>query len=640
MSILESNRISLRRAHPGAGVRSSRARLLAVWVLLLAVGCERAPSIEDVRQLQGTGRYAETIEPLRKHLESAPDDSEAHFLYGIALSRTGSARTAVWALRKAAEADAWKVPALLELSSAAARSGNWSEAIAVANEVLAIEPENLPAHVLRGEAYLSEGKDPERALEDFEFVLDGDPTNNIAMASKASALLLADRPEEAAEVIDTLDAMAQRSSLDEDTRAQLCATRAVLSKELGDLEEAEERFSACLEQYPAAAAVLAPAVAYYDERGQTDRGTKTLENALEIAPSAQAYRRALSQRVAAAGDDARALAILEGGVEFESAQLRSEAWTDLTNFHLERDDLPAAIDAYEEALALENDPPALAILSHADMLARAGRNEEALRVAKTLENDAYRGLIEARVLLNDGHPAKALARLDEVFPTWPNNAGARYYAARAAEQLGNFARAIEEYRQSIRSAPDQTEAALRLAKLYLAGGAHQDAVSAAGQYVTVHPTDPEGVRVLFRAAATSKESEIHDMSGMLRASPLWPVAVATRADTVAERSGSAAGLALIDQLARDLDLTLPANAELLRAKVVLLLAARREPEAAKAVESALAAHPENAEFLEIKAVWLEAKGEDPAALRAAYERAVAQDAKQWRALESLGRILE
>ena len=39
-------------------------------------------------------------------------------------------------------------------------------------------------------------------------------------------------------------------------------------------------------------------------------------------------------------------------------------------------------------------------------------------------------------------PAVDLGRLEQVFLTWPNNPGARYYAARAAEQLGDFERAM------------------------------------------------------------------------------------------------------------------------------------------------------------------------------------------------------
>ena len=126
--------------------------LLATSTLFALVsGCNRAPSLDEIRELQAEGRYAETVEPLRHRLESKPDDPETHFLYGTALSRTGAARVAIWSLRKAAETAEWKVPATLELSSAQSSSGNWQAAIEAASAVIETEPANLPAHILRGE---------------------------------------------------------------------------------------------------------------------------------------------------------------------------------------------------------------------------------------------------------------------------------------------------------------------------------------------------------------------------------------------------------------------------------------------------------------------------------------------------------
>ncbi len=179
---------------PASTCLGSALRLRARWMfvsllassslLALVSGCNREPSLEEIRALQAEGRYAETVEPLRHRLESTPDDPETHFLYGTALSRTGAARVAIWSLRKAAETAAWKVPATLELSSAQSSSGNWQAAIDAASAVIEAEPDNLPAYVLRGEAYLNEGEHPEHAIEDFDFVLDQDPTNRAALSSR------------------------------------------------------------------------------------------------------------------------------------------------------------------------------------------------------------------------------------------------------------------------------------------------------------------------------------------------------------------------------------------------------------------------------------------------------------------------
>jgi tetratricopeptide (TPR) repeat protein len=503
--------------------------------------------------------------------------------------------------------------------------------------VIEIEPENLDARILRGEALLSEGLSPERALEDFDFILDANPTNLAALNSRAAALLLLGRVEEAAEAIDQLETLTRESPTDLAGQAGLCAAQAVLRQERGELEEAEKRFEECLEQFPAHGGIVDAAITFFDGKGDRARSNALLEKALELAPESISYRRTLALRAETEGDSARALSILRAGLDTENRELRTAVWTDVANYHLDRDELPEAIAAFEEALALVEDPPEMAILTHADLLARAGRHDDARRVAKDLDNESFVGLIEARIALDQGRPKEALERLDAVFPVWPNNAGARYYAARAAEQLGDFRRAIDEYRQAIRSAPEQTEAGLRLAKLFLAAGMSEDAWNNAGQYINVHRQDPEGARVLVAAASTDTQVTLHRLLAQIRGTELWPAAVAARARIVAMQRGPEAALVAIEELPDSTpDLTSPANGEILREKVLLLQAAKRGPEAEKAVEAALAAHPENAVFLETQAALLEAKGGDPVAVRAAYEAAVARDPRSWRALEGIG----
>lgn len=619
------------------GARGLVGVLLASVVLHAA--CDGTVPVDELRRLQRQGRYEQTLEPLRELLESGETDSEIHLLYGIALARTGNPDVAVWSLRKAADDPRWEVRANTELASAALMAASWEEATEAAERVLEVDPDHLPARVIRGEAVLGAGKEPERALEDFERVLEEDPDNLTVKASIASALLMAGRVDEAARALEELEATAIENAADPSTQARLCASRAVLQAERGELDAAEARFEECLARLPDQPVLLESAVVFFDQRGRPERSTQLLEAALEKMPRATALRSKLAQRAMTRGDDEAAEAILRAGTEIDDPGVQSAAWTDLTNHFLARDDLSGAIASYERALALTEDPPPLAILMHADLLARAERHEEALEVAKDLENEAYRGLIEARVHLNEGRPARALARLDEVLPTWPNNAGARYYAARAAEQLGDFARAIEEYRQAIRSAPDQTEAALRLARLYLGAGFRQDAWNSGAQYFRAHPEDPEGVRVLLRSAAPSTSGSLQSLFTRIRPTPLWPVALATRADTIAERRGAEAALALIKE-AENLDLTRPVNAELLRSKVVHLLSAERSDEAREAVDAALEASPDTGAFHEIKGLLLERTDAAVDAARAAYARAIELDPESWQALAALGRLSE
>ncbi|MBK7948512.1 MAG: tetratricopeptide repeat protein [Deltaproteobacteria bacterium] len=288
-----------------------------------------------------------------------------------------------------------------------------------------------------------------------------------------------------------------------------------------------------------------------------------------------------------------------------------------------------------------DEPTQSAILSHADLLARAGRHDDARRVAKSLDNAEFGNLIEARIALDEGDPKRALEHLDKVFPSWPNNAGARYYAARAAEQLGDFARAVEEYRQSIRSAPEQTEAALRLAKLYRAGGALAECWSNAWQYVTVYTEDPEGARTIVSCATRDEKATLQGLFRQLWGTKLWPAAVAARLHALAELNGAERGLEWLAEITGPTaDLTNPFFAELLREQVRLQLSAGRKTEAEKSVAAALTAHPDDSALLEIRAMLLESTGGEPAAVQTAFEAAVAKDSKNWLALEGVARAKE
>lgn len=619
-------------------LRTAPRTLIASFTLagLLLLGCDPGPDLDEVRQLQAEGRHAVTIEPLRAMLDDRPDDPELNYRYGVALNRTQSSRVSVWSLRKAAEHPDWAVPARLELASAAIRSGHWDEAIEHASMLLEADPDDAAALMLRGMAYLNDPEQAELALEDFETVLDADPKNLSAQASRAQALLQLGDVEEAETAILALQEQTSDRN-DPQREAMMCATGAVLAAEKRE-ENAAERFEACLEAYPNVPIVAEPAIEFFDGTGNRTRATEILAALHEAIPGSQAYRQALSARAVEDGDEARAEAILRAGTTRPDPRTRATAWTDLTNFYLEREQLDAAIEAYQQALALTPNPSQATILQHADLLARAERHEEALEVAKGLEQDAYRGLIESRVHLNEHRPAEALARLETVFPTWPNNAGARYYAARAAEQLGDFERAIEEYRQSIRSAPEQTDASLRLAKLYLGTGALGDAWSNAAGHFRAHPDDPAGVRAMLQAASGADPASVQQLFSRIRGTPLWPTALAIRAERIEASRGADAALGALDELAPDVDWTAPANAELLRTRLRLLLVAGRGEEARAAAERAVEAAPGIADFHEIRALVLETAGAPAAEIRATLERALELDPDAWRALEALARL--
>ena len=105
---------------------------------------------------------------------------------------------------------------------------------------------------------------------------------------------------------------------------------------------------------------------------------------------------------------------------------------------------------------------------------------------------AQRSLILGRVAQERGDAAAALEHFDAALRLWPNNPWARYYAALAAERLGDFDRALEEYRYSIRIDQGATDARTRGAKLLVAEGDLLRAYQLLFIEVERHPLEPEG----------------------------------------------------------------------------------------------------------------------------------------------------
>jgi tetratricopeptide (TPR) repeat protein len=515
---------------------SSMKQQLALVAIIAAflVSCRVSDPLEQARDLQSQGLLEQSLEPLRERLASHPDDAEAHYRHGVALRHTGRPNAAVWSLRKASEHAAWKVAAGLELSAAAAEGRNWTLSIEAATAVLEAEPDNLAALYLRGEARLSDRQEPELTLADFDRALELDPDNIQIQLSRLAALLESNDVEQSAATLSRIQELGQEAALDEDTAGRLCVMQATFASESARLEEAEKLFGDCLERHPTHGVVLKEAMDFFDAHGRSDDANEFLRAALEREPRVLVYRQALAGRLSAEGRHDEAEALLRSGLELENGALRAGTWAALATHFEALNDLTAAADAYEHSLELVSQPMPGEILTLADLLARAGLHERALEVGKDLESDIYRGIIEARVHLDQHRPRQALDRFEEILLRWPNNAGARYYAGRAAEQIGDFDRAIEEYRQAMRSEAGLTDAGLRLARFYSAEGSGEHAWHAAFNHYKAHPDDPEGVSyIVSLAGRLGPESRLRSLLLDLRNTGMWGRAVAVRAETLA-----------------------------------------------------------------------------------------------------------
>jgi len=613
---------------------SLRLAIGSALALLLACGLSQDP-LEEIRVLHAKGQYSQSVARLREIIDDDPSRPEAHLLLGVAFLRTGRAGLAVWPLHVAAEFPDQAVSAGILLAQAMLQSRTAPDALAVVDRVVALEPENVDALVLRVHALTANGR-PEEALAATDRVLELDPENLEVLVPRLTILTALGRIDEAEVALATARERmeARGDAIAVDLRARLCAAGGIFAFGKGDVDAADAAYADCLERFPTDPLTVSESIAFYEQIGRPERVTEILEQGLQDHGDSF-FRVALARRKGAEGDADGEARLLR-----EDAEARGSvaAWIQLADFHVRRDEYDRAIEAFEAAMATSAVPSPRLRFAYADTLVQAGRHEDARRIARELDVSPLRDLIQGRILLAEGDPHGALAALEAGIALWPNNAAARYLAGQAAERVGDFDRALSEYRESLRADAAQTSAGLELATLLSAHGDQAAALAAIQLHARSHPNDSavfrEAARIAWRAG--ERRAAAKYLTRLRRLPDQEASAVALHAELLAESQGAAKALAAIED--SDLDWTSPANALALRVLLETLAALGEHARAETKVAAALAAHPDSAVLHELHGEVKRASGAQRDEVRQSFERATEIDsdlAAAWAGLAGL-----
>ena len=133
----------------------TRFPLIPAVVTLVAALCSSLAfaSTEEARRLLNEGRAAQALNVLEKHLEGSPQDAEARFLRGLALSRTGRRDQAIEVFANLTR----DYPQLPEpynnLAVIYAQQGDYEKARDALEAALATHPSYATAHENLGDIY-------------------------------------------------------------------------------------------------------------------------------------------------------------------------------------------------------------------------------------------------------------------------------------------------------------------------------------------------------------------------------------------------------------------------------------------------------------------------------------------------------
>jgi tetratricopeptide (TPR) repeat protein len=607
--------------------------------LLLAPACgdDFEGRRAELRAQHEAGRFAAVLEPLRMLLRTTPDDPELNHLYGSALLATGQPELAIWSLRKAAEDPGRAVEDGLLLAIALLRGGSAPDAVDQALRVLELAPDRLDAQRLLLQARL-QAKQNEEALEDAARLLALEPGDPEALMARAVALLSLDRADEAGAALAELREAVKDLPGDLGWEPRMCAATATFAKESGDPAAADELWSQCLEATPADELVVFGAIDYFAARPGEDRSIAILRRAHESDPANLRFVEALAGRLGAVGEGEEAQELLRAVTRSEGQEVQVQGWLALARYHEPRDEVREARDAMAQALRLLGEAPATLIAPYVDLLIRAGDYDEAEAWVGKFESPVMQHLLRGRLLLERGRPAEALPELEEGMRLWPDNSVARWLAGRAAEQLGDYDRAVQEYGEAVRNDPGNRDAVRSLLRLLEAQGLDGEGLATLNRYLSDNPRDPEMLvqmmRFAYRAGA---QQMLERATRTLRAIAGQRMVVAT--ELAAMRAADAGPAAAIETIRKsELDLTRTQNGPLLELLVRYLIEDGRSREGLRSVDTALAVHPDEARLHELRGRALRGAG-DAAAARAALERALELQPERASALAELAALV-
>jgi len=629
-------------------VRVAQRRRGGAWLsyplcLLMLVACQKSleDQLAEAKLQQEIGSWQESVKTLQEILNGHPDQPEANFLLGAAQLALGQAALAIWPLEVAGRSPEHANPADLALGAAYLRLDQGDAAIAVADRVLARDPSDplvrAGAIQLRAGAHLGM-KDWDAVLEDVDRLLALDPENVDALNLMAQALMGAGRIDEAEAALLRIW---ESPNLAETPAAARAGTSLVRldAYHREDMDAAEERLAELFQRFPQDRRVVSFVVDFLADSGRYERAVALLEEGLEDDPGDLELRSRLANLRASQGRPEEAEELLVEATElFDSPH----AWITLADFYRQQSRYPEALNAFERTLELLPGASELLHFRHAGLLADVGQLDRAEAIAKELEGGAYRNVMLGRIAYLRGRPDEALQYFDAGLREWPNNAGARYLAAKAALSKGDLERGIEELRGAVRSDMDQTDAGLELMLLYMRLGRPATAVGL-GTLVSAHgePNNRRtlGARLLLARALweTGNEQAARNHLDALAKVPGQerPVAL-ERARMDAATGGPGAGARTL--LSAGLDLTDPENEPVLRMVCDYEVAAGEADQALRRVKGAISAHPDVAVFHDLHGRLLVNLGRGNEAV-AAFERALELDPDSAPALEGKASLL-
>jgi tetratricopeptide (TPR) repeat protein len=587
--------VATSRRAPGRAVFASAA-LIACALLSACGGAEarRDRYIEKASALMADEDWDKAQLELRNALQIDPNDNVARVKLASVSEKLGDLRAAAQQYRSVIDADTKNVPARAGLARLYALGGLPEEAMKLANEGLALAPEDAGLLTARAAAKAQTGDVP-GALADAERAFRNDPHSRNAAAVLASLYQRTDRPAEAMRIID-------QAIREYPKDADFYAVRAIMKETAADRAGAAADYAALVALDPANFSRRMLQVRFLLRGDDVDGAEQALRSAIAATPDKIEPKLALAGLLASKRDFAAGEKSLLQLVDQSPADI--ELLVGLGDFYTGHGKASQAVATYRKAIELDGTGPQGLVARNrlaAASLKAGDRGTAAKLVAEVLAENAQDGdalALNAQLALDKGDAAAAIADLRALLRNKPDSIPAQRALAQAYLANNDMVLAEQTLKTALQGAPGNVQLQLAYAQMLLQGGKTAQAVAELEQVVAREPANLTAQETLFRLQGATRDFDaaMQTAAHVKAASPESGFGdyLEGLAFSMQGKPGPA-----VDAFDRVLQLQ-PGAAEPLTAAVQVLVGAGKPDAAMQRVERAIAARPDNLHAVNLK----------------------------------------
>jgi tetratricopeptide (TPR) repeat protein len=588
----------------GAAIKHTGVFRLGLILTLVAAclsGCTRDPNVRKQKYLESGERYFEK----------------------------GQYAEAAIQFKNAVQIDSGFADAHYRMAQALLKLQQWGPAYQELGRTIELQPENYQARIDLANLVIA-GRDFKQAKEQTDLLLDKQPNNpqvHIALANlQIGQENLPGAMQEMQKAI-ALDPGSWEPYLD----LALIQTRADLP------DAAEVNFKKAAELNPKGVQAQLALGGYYQSRSRFPEAEEQFRRAMELDPKDPDPPAALARLYVSEGKNAQAEDFLkQAKARFPD---NSTGYRMLGDFYFATGDLDKA--AAEYAVIYHDHPKDIQVKkNYIQLLILKSRVDEARKLNDEIlaiaPNDSEGLIYRGQIQLRDGHASDAAQTLQNALKNDPGNAVAHYHLGLALDQLGNPARALDEWRAAVRLRPDLVDAQRALANAAVRSGDMNAMEQAATQIINQQPGSPDGyaMRALSKINRQQFSAAAEDVKKAIDVAPQRAIGYIQLGNlNLVQKQYSKAGEAYQQALDRD-----PNSNDALSGLMNSYLAGKQTDKAIAAANAQITKSPNNSAFYDLLGTVLFNSKKDLDGAEAAFTKAAALDKNNADALLKLGQV--